>query len=108
MKKQEQLRNPVRVKVDGKDVTRDTSVDDAYRVQKLMTQMNPESKIEIVNEINSKLFVIKLPNRSEGKIIPTNRLFWKSRDGKNKNPQIKPNKIDKRANLNSIFFLKNP
>ena len=49
MKKQEQLRNPVRVKVDGKDVTRDTSVDDAYRVQKLMTQMNPESKIEIVN-----------------------------------------------------------
>ena len=49
MKKEEQLRNPVRVKVDGKDVTRDTSVDDAYRVQKLMTQMNPESKIEIVN-----------------------------------------------------------
>ncbi len=49
MKKQEQLRNPVRVRVDGKDVTRDTSVDDAYRVQKLMTQMNPESKIEIVN-----------------------------------------------------------
>ena len=49
MKKQEQLRNPVRVKVDGKDVTRDTSVDDAYRVQKLMTQMNPESKVEIVN-----------------------------------------------------------
>ena len=49
MKKQEQLRNPVRVKVDGKDVTRDTSVDDAYRVQKLMAQMNPESKIEIVN-----------------------------------------------------------
>ena len=49
MKKEEQLRNPVRVRVDGKDVTRDTSVDDAYRVQKLMTQMNPESKIEIVN-----------------------------------------------------------
>ena len=49
MNKQEQLRNPVRVRVDGKDVTRDTSVDDAYRVQKLMTQMNPESKIEIVN-----------------------------------------------------------
>ena len=49
MKKQERLRNPVRVKVDGKDVTRDTSVDDAYRVQKLMTQMNPESKVEIVN-----------------------------------------------------------
>ena len=50
MKKQEQqLRNPVRVKVNGTDVTRDTSVDDAYRVQKLMTQMNPESKIEIVN-----------------------------------------------------------
>ena len=49
MKKEEQLRNPVSVRVDGKDVTRDTSVDDAYRVQKLMTQMNPESKIEIVN-----------------------------------------------------------
>ena len=49
MKKEEQLRNPVRLRVDGKDVTRDTSVDDAYRVQKLMTQMNPESKIEIVN-----------------------------------------------------------
>jgi predicted LPLAT superfamily acyltransferase len=49
VKKQEQLRNPVRVKVDGKDVTRDTSVDDAYRVQKLMQQMNPDSKIEIVN-----------------------------------------------------------
>lgn len=49
MTKKQELRNPVRVKVDGKDVTRDTSVDDAYRVQKLMTQMNPESKIEIVN-----------------------------------------------------------
>ena len=49
MKRKDELRNPVRVKVDGKDVTRDTSVDDAYRVQKLMTQMNPESKIEIVN-----------------------------------------------------------
>ena len=49
MNKKQELRNPVRVKVDGKDVTRDTSVDDAYRVQKLMTQMNPESKIEIVN-----------------------------------------------------------
>ncbi|OUU28340.1 MAG: hypothetical protein CBB97_04690 [Candidatus Endolissoclinum sp. TMED37] len=48
-KKEEVLRNPVRVKVNGVDVTRDTSVDDAYRVQKLMTQMNPESKIEIVN-----------------------------------------------------------
>ena len=49
MKRKDELRNPVRVRVDGKDVTRDTSVDDAYRVQKLMTQMNPESKIEIVN-----------------------------------------------------------
>ena len=29
-------------------------------------------------------------------------------DGKNKNPLIKPSNIDKRANLNSIFFLKNP
>ena len=47
MKKQEQLRNPVRVKVDGKDVTRDTSVDDAYRVQKLMTQMNPDAKLKL-------------------------------------------------------------
>tara|TARA_B100000886_G_C20399558_1_gene481923 strand:+ start:629 stop:826 length:198 start_codon:yes stop_codon:yes gene_type:complete len=44
-----ELRNPVRVKVNGVDVTRDTSVDDAYRVQKLMTQMNPDAKIEIVN-----------------------------------------------------------
>ena len=50
MKKQEQqLRNPVRVKFNGTDVTRDTSVDDAYRVQKLMSQVNPDAKIEIVN-----------------------------------------------------------
>ena len=55
MAKQE-LRNPycsmqmfVRVKIDGVDVTKDTTVDDAYRVQKLMQQMNPDSKIEIVN-----------------------------------------------------------
>ena len=62
------------------------------------------AKIETENEIKSKLFVIKLLNRSKGKIIPTNKLFWKSIDGKNKNPHIKPSDIDKRANLNSIFL----
>ena len=48
MSKQE-LREPVRVKINGIDVTKDTTVDDAYRVQKLMQSMNPGSKIEIVN-----------------------------------------------------------
>ena len=41
----QQLRNPVRVKIDGVDVTKDTTVDDAYRVQKLMQQMNPKLMI---------------------------------------------------------------
>ena len=48
MSKQE-LREPVRVKINGIDVTKDTTVDDEYRVQKLMQSMNPDSKIEIVN-----------------------------------------------------------
>ena len=46
MAKQE-LRNPVRVKIDGVDVTKDTTVDDAYRVQKLMQQMNPILKLKL-------------------------------------------------------------
>ena len=44
----QQLRNPVRVKIDGVDVTKDTTVDDAI-VFKTYATNEPDSKIEIVN-----------------------------------------------------------
>ena len=63
---------------------------------------------ENAKDIKSKLEEINSLNISMEKMNPTKRLDWKLWSGKNNNPEIKPNRIDKDASLKLIFLLINP
>ena len=62
-------------------------------------------KVATTKDKNNNDWEIKGPNNSLGIKTPTNKLFEKSGEGKNKKPHINPVKIEMYAVFSWIFLL---